>query len=135
VEDWPGRIAGWFQDVASGAKSFRQTEVAERRSSLRFPVIAELEYEFRPGAKKSKTGRGVTVNLSGTGVLFHSDKPLPPGIGIYFSIKWPTPPEDRTGIRLVGIGNIVRVDGNCVAIHFTRHEFQTRLLQKRLPKI
>jgi len=107
------------------APSVSRVVTRDRRGKQRFPLAVDVEYTLNPGDKKPKSGRGVTVNLSATGILFQPDQPLPVGKHIRFSMAWPVLLAEEVGLRLVGTGRTVRVEGNHVAVHFLRWEFRT----------
>ena len=115
--------------MAGTAQAINRTNAPERRSRVRFPLVAAFEYVSRTNRRGMKTGRGVTVNLSGTGVLFEADQPLPLGGPLQFSIEWPAMLEGKVGLRLVGRGRVTRVEGNCIAVQLMHYEFRTRALK------
>src|SRR5215469_7824087 len=108
----------------------------DRRAKLRFPLKADVEYILRPNAKRAMIGRGVTVNLSASGALIDAREQLPVGPPIQASIVWPVRLEGRIVLKLVTHGHTVRVEGNYVAVHFSRHDFRTGSLKtSELPSI
>jgi PilZ domain-containing protein len=118
--------------MAGAALAAVRADAAERRSKLRFPLVAELEYVLRSKTRISNAGRGVTLNISATGVLFRADQRLSVGKPIGLAIEWPVNLEGRIGLKLVARGHTVRVKGPYVAVHFTRYEFRTRRLKDQL---
>jgi hypothetical protein len=99
--------------------------VQDRRSSRRYPINTALEYRFVL-KRKTVTGTGETVNLSGDGVLFQTANPLPSGVLIELSIAWPARLDNLIGLKLYVIGKTVRTDGSFTAVMFRSHEFRTR---------
>lgn len=98
----------------------------ERRARLRFPVSVELVYTLSTRKKLATAGRGRTVNLSSTGILFETKDPPVSGQRIEISIAWPVNLNGEVGLKLRAIGRTVRCQGNRVAVEFTRYEFRTR---------
>jgi len=68
------------------------------------------------------------VNLSSHTILFQSDEYLSVGSQIELWIEWPVRLNERVALKLCARGNVVRVEDNCVAVEFSRHEFRTRNL-------
>lgn len=122
----------------AGAKSAAQIEAdsvlrnktGDRRWTVRYPLAARLGYTLPNRGEIS--GYGTTVNVSSHGVLFQGDRTLLPGISIEFWIEWPVLLDAHVGLRLHGVGRIVRVDGTHMAVETSRYEFRTRPLSKAL---
>jgi hypothetical protein len=55
-----------------------------------------------------------------------------PSVGeeINFSIAWPMKLNDTIDLALRGVGRILRVQSDSVAIRFLRYEFRTKHLKK-----
>jgi hypothetical protein len=98
---------------------------SERRGASRFPI--ERVVRIRVLSKKVETslGRGQTINMSSTGVLFTTDEQLPPGRRVELAISWPAQLNDTCPLKLVARGRVVRVEGTKVAIEIQQYEFRT----------
>jgi hypothetical protein len=77
--------------------------------------------------RKSDTepGRGQTVNMSSTGVLFTTDQELMPGRRIELSISWPAQLNDTCKLKLVAKGRVVRAEAGKAALEIQQYEFRT----------
>ena len=96
----------------------------DRRAKLRFPLAVELEYAVAPFRGIPRLGRGLTVNLSASGVLFRAEQPVPVGRRIRFTMAWPVLLGQDLGLRLVGHGRTVRAEGDYVAIEILGWDFR-----------
>jgi hypothetical protein len=100
----------------------------EHRSHPRYPINVEVSYELIVHGKVVETGHGRTVNISTGGVLFESQRPLAPEMGIRLSIAWPAQLGDAVGLTLRVSGRTIRVQENCTAVKTQRYDFRTRAL-------
>ena len=101
-------------------------QLPDRRSNYRYPVNAALQYKTEPGHRASRGSVGSTVNMSSSGVLFQSAKPLPDGIQIELSIAWPTKLNNTVSLNLHVKGITVRTQGGYTAVQISKSEFRTR---------
>lgn len=81
----------------------------------------EVRFVIEAGAtvKVLKSGQIVhakTVNMSGGGVLLHFDEPVPLRVGDPVDCEFRVAPEHGSPLPYWGMGNIVRLEGCCVAI-------------------
>jgi hypothetical protein len=104
----------------------RQTVQAERRYSSRFPIEREVRYRALNKRNGEKAGDGRTINISSSGVLFTADHSLLPGSRIELSISWPAQLNNRTALKLVVRGRVVRLEQGRAAIEIQRYEFRTQ---------
>ena len=116
--------------MASTKTRKSQSSADERRSDRRYRIQAQLEYKLFRRRRVIATGRGQTVNVSSTGILFESDQPLPEGCDIELSIMWPVHLNDTAGLKLCVTGRIVRAQDNCIAVRAGQHEFRTWRIDK-----
>ena len=72
-----------------------------------------------------ESGKGQTVNMSSTGVLFSTDGELTPGRRIELSISWPAQLDGICPLQLVAEGCVVRTEPGKAALEFQRCEFRT----------
>jgi hypothetical protein len=103
----------------------------DRRLSCRFPIEAEVRYLLLQGKAIQETGRGRTVNISSSGILFESAHSIPPGIPIELSIAWPARIDGIVRMRLRASGRTVRNQDNCTAVKIRRYEFRTAGIRER----
>ncbi|HEV3199775.1 MAG TPA: hypothetical protein VGZ73_17850 [Bryobacteraceae bacterium] len=97
-----------------------------RRVDRRYPIDAELEYKLIYERNVFETGQGKTINVSSSGILFESERALPPGMEIELSIAWPARLGDAVRLKLCVSGRTVRAQGKCTAVLIQRHIFRTR---------
>lgn len=60
------------------------TDFSEKRSFYRMPVECQLEYDENG---HHETRIGYVKNLSGDGILFHADHPIPVGTEMHITVK------------------------------------------------
>jgi len=103
----------------------------ERRRSQRYPIERELRYRTVTKRKDKEIGKGKTINISSSGVLFTSDEALRPGEHMELSISWPVRLENKYVLQLVARGRVVRLEPGRVAIQIQQHEFHTQSSESR----
>lgn len=99
---------------------------SERRNNDRFPIAQDVQYRVLSSKGGPELGSGKTVNISSTGVLFSSEKPITPGRRLEVSIHWPAHLDGKCGLKLVAQGRVVRCQGKLVAVEIEKYEFRTR---------
>lgn len=99
---------------------------ADRRHSDRFPIEREVRYRVLNKRSSEEAGDGKTVNMSSSGVLFTSEQMLLPGRRMELSISWPAQLDQKTALKLVARGRVVRFEGGRVAVEIQQHEFRTQ---------
>jgi hypothetical protein len=97
----------------------------ERRRSNRFPVEQEVRYKMLDPEPSEPAG-GHTVDMSGRGVLFTTEQPLPRGTRVQLSVAWPVQLGGTCGLKLVAFGRVVRSDAGRTAMLIDKYEFRTR---------
>jgi len=105
---------------------------ADRRHSDRFPIEREVRYRVLNKRSGEETGDGKTVNISSSGVLFTAEHMLLPGRRMELAISWPAQLNNKTALKLVARGRVVRFEGGRAAIEIQQYEFRT---QSSLPPI
>jgi hypothetical protein len=103
----------------------------DRRADRRYEISLELRWKLIRRKQIIDTGSGRTVNLSSSGILFESPRPLPPGAHIELSIAWPALLQNVTPLQLIACGRIVRGDGYRIAMRMMQHEFKTLAMDHR----
>jgi hypothetical protein len=99
-------------------------EHGERRGSSRFPIERAVLYKSL-GRKAEREGKGQTINMSSTGVLFSTDTDLTPGRRIELAISWPAHLNDTCPLKLVARGRVVRSEAGQAALEIQQYEFRT----------
>jgi hypothetical protein len=102
-----------------------EADQSERRLHPRYPIALDAEYRLvgRDGVQCQGSCR--TVNISSGGVLLEAEAVLSPLGPIEVSIEWPCLLQGVVPLKLIGCGNIVRLDGSSIAVRITGYEFRT----------
>jgi hypothetical protein len=100
------------------------TENVDRRAHLRYRFVTGLEYKLIGSKGIVRTGRGRTVNVSNSGLLFESEAALSPGVKIELSITLPLLEAKDVALHLQITGWVVRMQDNCAAVRFERRIFE-----------
>ena len=95
-------------------------------SPMQFPLVLPLKYRTIFPKVIAISGRGSTVLLSSTDIVFNADQPLVSGARYEISIDWPVLLEGRIGLQLVLHSVINRSEGQFVMGRFSQYEFRTR---------
>jgi PilZ domain-containing protein len=82
----------------------------ERRAAPRVATVLEVRYRVFSGGTLIASGRGRTVNMSNTGILFTTEGRLAEGDSAELLVAWPT------GLRMIVGGRLVRCQGAHAAI-------------------
>jgi len=96
----------------------------DRRHNDRFPIERDLRYRVL-NKRGEEAGDGRTVNISSSGVLFTSAHILLPGRRMEVSISWPAQLDNKTSLKLVARGRVVRFENGRAAIEIQQYEFRT----------
>lgn len=96
---------------------------SERRATRRYPISSDLYYRILHRKKVIECGRGRTIDISSTGLLFESNLTLPRGLKIEICIDWPAL-SDR--LELCAEGRIVRGKKNCTAVRIRKYSFREK---------
>jgi hypothetical protein len=99
---------------------------ADRRHSDRFPIEREVRYRVLNKRSSEEVGDGKTINISSSGVLFTVEHMLLPGRRMELSISWPAQLNQKTALKLVARGRVVRFEGGRAAIEIQQYEFRTQ---------
>ena len=103
-----------------------QGDKSDRRRSDRFPIERDVRYKVLNKKSNDEGGNGKTVNMSSSGVLFTAEHLLIPGKRVELSISWPAQLNNKTALKLVARGRVVRCDGETAAIEIQQYEFRTQ---------
>ena len=101
------------------------TSFPERRASSRFPIERAVRFKVLSRKGFAEPGRGHTINMSSSGVLFTTDRELTPGRRLELSISWPAQLDRSCPLQLVARGRVVRAERGTVALEIQQHEFRT----------
>jgi hypothetical protein len=112
--------------------NLNENEQADRRHSDRFPIEREVRYRVLNKRSSEEIGDGKTLNISSSGVLFTTDHMLLPGRRMELAISWPAQLNNKTPLKLVARGRVVRFEGGRAAMEIQQYEFRT---QSSLPAI
>ncbi len=98
----------------------------DRRGSDRFPIEREVRYKVLSKRSADEAGGGKTVNMSSSGVLFTAEHFLLPGKRVEVSISWPAQLNNKTNLKLVARGRVVRCEDGKAALEIQQYEFRTQ---------
>jgi hypothetical protein len=98
----------------------------DRRGSDRFPIEREVRYKVLSKRSADEAGSGKTVNMSSSGVLFTSEHFLLPGKRVEVSISWPAQLNNKTNLKLVARGRVIRCEDGKAALEIQQYEFRTQ---------
>jgi hypothetical protein len=96
----------------------------ERRRCRRFPIERPVSFQVLNGREQGRQGRGQTVNIGSRGVLLAVEFPVAEGILVEVSLQWPAKLDNRSELKLVLRGSVVRTEGNRIAVRIQKHEFR-----------
>ena len=106
----------------------------ERRRSSRFPIERELRYKTLSQRSEAINGKGKTLNISSSGVLFTASHDLAVGTRLEVSISWPAQLNERCLLNLVARGRVARKEDGHVALQIQQYEFRTQSLGANITK-
>jgi len=92
----------------------------EKRQAIRFKMALPVRYRTN-----AETGWGEVLNISSSGALFTTDRPLAVKTGVELNIKWPVLLFDQVQLTLVAVGKVSRVEPGKAAIRIEKYEFRT----------
>ena len=103
-----------------------QPNLAEGACEAKFPIEREIKYKVLSKRSADEAGSGKTLNMSSSGVLFTSEHLLIPGKRIEVSISWPAQLNNKTNLKLVARGRVVRCEDGRAALEIQQYEFRTQ---------
>jgi hypothetical protein len=98
---------------------------AERRASNRFPIERDVRYKVLNKKSNNEAGGGKTINMSSNGILFTTEHVLVPGRSLEVAVNWPAQLNQKTALKLVIRGRVVRLEPGKAAIEIQHYEFRT----------
>src|SRR6266496_5889182 len=103
-------------------QSFKEVEPAailgDRRANGRCSIELPMQFQVVSGGP---VGTGTVLNMSSTGIAFHTADAIPFDCFVDVSIGWPCPGAART--TFLAYGRVVRKSGELIAMHVLRHQF------------
>lgn len=102
-----------------------QASFADRRGSSRFPIDRAVRFKILSRKETPEPGRGRTINMSSSGILFTTDRDLTPGRRVEVAVSWPAQLNQSCPLQLVARGRIVRTEPGKAAVEIQQHEFRT----------
>ena len=102
---------------------------SDRRGADRFPIEREVRYKVLNKKNMDEMGAGKTVNMSSNGILFTSEHLLLPGKRLEVAINWPAQLNNKTPLKLVARGRIIRFEDGRAAMEIQQYEFRTSATQ------
>jgi len=103
----------------------RNITEGERRDTDRFALERELRYRTMESPAENAGGKGRTVNMSSSGVLFTVEGILQRGHRVELAVDWPAQLNASCRLQLVALGKVVRSDENTAAIQIEKYDFRT----------
>ncbi len=110
--------------MADAEKAMRRAgefEGEDRRKGLRFSIQRKVRYST-PNGKK---GAGTSLDISRKGVLFTTQQVLDVGEFVELSLEWPVRLDQKTPLKLVLRGRVIRSSGDRAAVFVKQHELRT----------
>lgn len=96
----------------------------DRRRNRRYDLRLPIHYRLSLKGEPARSGSGLTLDMSTTGVSFRSRRPLPVGSHIEMTVNWPARYGDIYPIDLQITGFVVRSDNNRTAVRMTSRKFR-----------
>ncbi len=81
----------------------------------RFEVAVPVTFWWESPKGPTKSGKGVTKNISNSGVLVTASECPPSGVRIQLNVRMPRLGGKGYGMELHGEGTVVRVEGDATA--------------------
>lgn len=97
----------------------------ERRVHQRYPISLEVEYQLLDATGARRKGIGRTVNISSSGILLHLEENASNVNSIQLSVRWPFLLDGLIPLQWIVRGNIVRANGDSLAVKLVNHAFHT----------
>lgn len=94
-------------------------------SDRRYPIETNLEYEIVRGHEVLGVGRGRTVKVSSSQIVFQPESPIPVGLEIEAYVDWPARLDNVIALRLHVHGETIQTENGYAAVRILRHEFRT----------
>ena len=109
-----------------------EPQSTDRRASRRYSINLTGRYTIGNAVDRPGTEARV-INISSSGILLQSDRPLGPGLKIRLRIDWPALLNNMVPLALHIEGHTVRGAGTLVGVKILRSEFRTRTVAQSAP--
>ena len=96
----------------------------DRRYNRRYEIRLPLHYRISLKGEPSRSGSGMTIDMSTSGMSFRSRKPLPVGAHVEVVVDWPAKYANVYPIDLQITGFVVRSDSGRSAVRMTSRKFR-----------
>ncbi len=96
----------------------------DRRMSQRYELRLSLHYRISQKWSAPRSGSGLTIDISASGISFRCRKPLPVGAHIEMMVDWPARYGELYPIELQITGFVVRSDPGRTAVRMTSRKFR-----------
>ncbi len=103
----------------------RPRNFVDRRASNRFPIERAVRFKVLSRKDSPEPGRGRTINMSSSGILFTTDRELTPGRRVEVAVSWPVHLNQSCPLQLVARGRVVRAEPGKAALEIQQHELPT----------
>ena len=127
----PGGLINGAEDLLQSmrvdglARPGAQAPQFDRRTAVRFPIEQDVRYKVFTRTRV-EVGISKTVNMSSTGVLFTTERPMALGEKLEVAVNWPALLDHKCALKLVVTGRVVRSVDRTAAIAIDRYEFRTQ---------
>jgi hypothetical protein len=105
--------------------------LSDRRSGQRYDMELDMEFSVLKAGVKVASGRGKILNLSKTGILFESERRLPPESIVHIIVDWPVKFQQTKRIDWIVQAVVVRSDAQGTAVRIMRQRFSRQSRSKR----
>ena len=109
-------------------------EYRERRADRRYEVMLETRWKLIRRRRVLSAGKGKTIDLSSSGILFETQQVLPLGGEVELSIAWPALRDGNVALEFLVSGRVVRSNDHQAGIRLTWHALQ-RAVAARQPSL
>ena len=97
----------------------------DQRGAARFPLMRDVRYKICSRKSIEESGFGSTINMSSSGILLSTDRPLRPGMRLELSISWPAELNGKVPLQFIARGRVVRSTAAAAALEIHQREFRT----------
>ncbi len=124
---WPPRARRISRrsPVYDPAPTKKIPQSGDRRASYRYSIDLPVQYEVGRG-DQAQGGKGRVINMSSTGLLVESDRPVTCETPIRLRVDWPARLNNSVPLGLHIEGRTVRANGGLVAVRILKSEFRIR---------
>jgi|SRR5579871_5015479 len=99
--------------------------LVERRSKVRYPIIASAQCRGLKGRVILGSGQGTIRNISSEALMIETECSLADGGCAEVAITWPVLLDGQVNLRLLVVGRVLRIGDGCAAIAIEKYEYRT----------